>query len=68
MVKLALKRSFVTRPDANIRHENGLETLYAHLSKRIVSEGDKLAAGETLGLGGNTGRSSGSLYILKQDT
>jgi len=34
--------------------------LYAHLSKRIVSEGDKLAAGETLGLGGNTGRSSGS--------
>lgn len=43
-----------------IRHENGLETLYAHLSKRIVSEGDKLAAGETLGLGGNTGRSSGS--------
>ena len=43
-----------------IRHFNGLETLYAHLSKRKVKPGDLIEAGDTLGLGGNTGRSYGS--------
>ncbi|HOP43588.1 MAG TPA: peptidoglycan DD-metalloendopeptidase family protein [Flavobacteriales bacterium] len=43
-----------------VRHHNGLETLYAHLSKRSVSAGDDVEAGELLGLGGNTGRSTGS--------
>lgn len=43
-----------------IRHTNGLETLYAHLSKRIVKEGDEVSVGKVLGLGGNTGRSYGS--------
>jgi len=43
-----------------IRHNNGLETLYAHLSKRNVEPGDHIEAGEVLGLGGNTGRSSGA--------
>ncbi|MBL57666.1 MAG: peptidase M23 [Flavobacteriales bacterium] len=43
-----------------IRHLNGLETLYAHLSKRLVKEGDEIHTGEVLGLGGNTGRSFGS--------
>jgi murein DD-endopeptidase MepM/ murein hydrolase activator NlpD len=43
-----------------IRHFNGLETLYAHLSKRMVEPGDLITAGDTLGLGGNTGRSYGS--------
>jgi len=43
-----------------IRHENGLETLYAHLSKLKVKEGDKVEAGHVIGLGGNTGRSTGS--------
>ena len=43
-----------------VRHPNGLETLYAHLSRRLVQEGDLLEAGEVLGLGGNTGRSTGS--------
>jgi len=43
-----------------IRHWNGLETLYAHLSKRSVDMGDALEAGDTLGLGGSTGRSTGS--------
>ncbi|MDX9749827.1 MAG: M23 family metallopeptidase [Flavobacteriales bacterium] len=43
-----------------VRHFNGLETLYAHLSKRHVKPGDLLHAGDTLGLGGNTGRSYGS--------
>lgn len=43
-----------------VRHQNGLETLYAHLSKLNVKEGDKVEAGDVVGLGGNTGRSTGS--------
>jgi len=42
-----------------IRHANGLETYYAHLSKRLVSAGDEVQAGQKIGLGGSTGRSSG---------
>jgi len=42
-----------------VRHFNGLETLYAHLSERIVMQGDIMKAGDCLGLGGNTGRSTG---------
>lgn len=43
-----------------IRHENGLETVYGHLSKQLVSEEQYVEAGEVIGLGGNTGRSTGS--------
>jgi murein DD-endopeptidase MepM/ murein hydrolase activator NlpD len=43
-----------------VRHQNGLETLYAHLSQRTVEPGQWVEAGEVLGLGGNTGRSHGS--------
>ncbi len=43
-----------------VRHHNGLETYYAHLSKRIAKVGDTVAAGDTIGLCGNTGRSYGS--------
>ena len=43
-----------------LRHLNGLETLYAHLSDIRVRPGDYLQAGDMLGLGGNTGRSRGS--------
>lgn len=43
-----------------VRHPNGLETLYAHLSARKVVPGDYVEAGEVIGLGGNTGRSTGS--------
>ena len=43
-----------------IRHENGLETVYAHLSKHLVKEDQYVEAGEVIGLGGNTGRSTGS--------
>ncbi len=43
-----------------VRHPNGLETLYAHLSRRIAENGDRVEAGQPLGLGGNTGRSTGS--------
>jgi murein DD-endopeptidase MepM/ murein hydrolase activator NlpD len=43
-----------------VRHENGLETVYGHLSKQLVHEDQYVEAGEVIGLGGNTGRSSGS--------
>ncbi|MBR4135742.1 MAG: peptidoglycan DD-metalloendopeptidase family protein [Bacteroidales bacterium] len=43
-----------------IRHDNGLETYYAHLSKRLVNPGQIVKAGDIIGLGGNTGRSFGS--------
>jgi murein DD-endopeptidase MepM/ murein hydrolase activator NlpD len=42
-----------------IRHNNGLETYYAHLSERSVQPGDWVVAGQQIGLGGNTGRSTG---------
>ncbi|EMR04481.1 Glycyl-glycine endopeptidase ALE-1 precursor [Cesiribacter andamanensis AMV16] len=42
-----------------VRHKNGLETLYGHLSKQLVEVGDEVKAGNVIGLGGNTGRSSG---------
>ena len=43
-----------------IRHNNGIETLYAHLSKKLVNENQNVKAGDPIGLGGNTGRSTGS--------
>ena len=43
-----------------LRHPNGLETIYGHLSKILVEENQIVRAGETIGLGGNTGRSTGS--------
>ncbi len=43
-----------------IRHNNGLETIYGHLSKQLVKENQVVKAGDVIGLGGNTGRSTGS--------
>lgn len=43
-----------------LRHPNGLETVYGHLSKFIVDQDDYVKAGQAIGLGGNTGRSTGS--------
>jgi len=43
-----------------VRHTNGLETIYGHLSSPLVDEYQLVYAGEVLGLGGNTGRSTGS--------
>ena len=42
-----------------VRHANGLETLYGHMSQRDVEVGDHVEAGDRLGLGGSTGRSTG---------
>ncbi|OFY66447.1 MAG: hypothetical protein A3H98_09320 [Bacteroidetes bacterium RIFCSPLOWO2_02_FULL_36_8] len=42
-----------------IRHYNGLETLYGHLNFSILTTGQEIRAGELLGYGGNTGRSTG---------
>jgi murein DD-endopeptidase MepM/ murein hydrolase activator NlpD len=43
-----------------VRHKNGLETLYGHLSKTLVDVGQELKAGDLIAKGGNTGRSTGS--------
>ena len=43
-----------------MRHDNGLETIYGHLSRPLVEEYEKIYSGEVIGLGGNTGRSTGS--------
>lgn len=43
-----------------IRHYNGLETVYAHLSKLKVKTGQLISAGDLIGLGGSTGHSTGS--------
>lgn len=42
-----------------LRHTNGLETFYGHLSAFKVKEGDWVNAGDVIALGGNTGRSTG---------
>ena len=56
-------RNFERRGYGNylvVRHPNGLETVYGHLSKFLVSVNDIVRAGEPIALGGNTGRSTGS--------
>ena len=48
-----------------IRHDNGLETIYGHLSRPLVDEYERVPAGYVIGLGGNTGRSTGSHLHLE---
>lgn len=43
-----------------LHHANGLETYYAHMSKREVAVGQEVKSGDIIGLCGNTGRSFGS--------
>ncbi|MFC4633443.1 peptidoglycan DD-metalloendopeptidase family protein [Dokdonia ponticola] len=48
-----------------VRHENGLETVYAHLSKQLVKVNDLVTKGTAIGKGGNTGNSRGShLHLI----
>ncbi|MGE0561230.1 MAG: peptidoglycan DD-metalloendopeptidase family protein [Flavobacteriales bacterium] len=59
MVRIALKHPGYGRV-VIIRHYNGLETLYAHLHRLKVQPGDIVEAGQIIGLGGSSGRSTGS--------
>lgn len=43
-----------------VRHDNGLETIYGHLSRPMADQYERIKAGDVIGLGGNTGRSTGS--------
>jgi LysM repeat protein len=43
-----------------MEHDNGLETVYAHLHDRLVEAGQAIKIGEEIGTVGNTGRSSGN--------
>jgi murein DD-endopeptidase MepM/ murein hydrolase activator NlpD len=43
-----------------IRHPSGLETIYGHLMKILLEPNQKVRAGDLVGLGGSTGRSTGS--------
>ncbi len=61
IVRVALPTS-VTGGYGNVlvvRHANGLETYYGHLSQFLVKSGDIVKAGDVIGLGGSTGRSTG---------
>ncbi len=42
-----------------IQHDNGLTSLYAHLSERLVNEGDKVSKGQLIGLSGENGNTTG---------
>lgn len=42
-----------------VRHYNGLETVYGHLTRALVKPNQEVKAGDPIALGGNTGRSTG---------
>jgi murein DD-endopeptidase MepM/ murein hydrolase activator NlpD len=48
-----------------IRHYNGLETIYGHMSKQFVIENQYVRHGDPIGLVGNTGRSTGAHLHLE---
>lgn len=54
-----VRRSFTRGRYVTIRHDNGYETLYLHLSKQMVEEGDRIKQGGVIGREGSTGRSTG---------
>jgi murein DD-endopeptidase MepM/ murein hydrolase activator NlpD len=54
-----------------VRHDNGVETLYAHLNTVGVKTGDRVLRGEKIGTVGSTGNSSGPhlhFEVIKNDT
>jgi murein DD-endopeptidase MepM/ murein hydrolase activator NlpD len=58
-----IKRSGYQRGFGNcivVDHGNGYETLYAHLSKRLVKKGEQVYRDQVIGLMGSTGRSTGT--------
>jgi murein DD-endopeptidase MepM/ murein hydrolase activator NlpD len=59
MVRVAMRTSGGYGNVVIVRHNNGLETLYGHLYKIKVKPGDFVYAGQTIGLGGSTGHSTG---------
>ena len=48
-----------------VRHFNGLETVYAHLSKQLVKVNDTVRKGQVIGAGGTTGNARGSHLHLE---
>jgi len=58
VVRMANKNYYAYGGTVVIRHHNGLETLYAHLSKIYVLENQTVKAGELIGLAGRTGRAT----------
>ncbi len=52
-----------------ISHDDGYETIYAHLDEALVAEGDEITSGQQIGIADNTGNSFGShLHLtLKKD-
>lgn len=59
-VVLIAKRSSSYGNYVVILHDNGMKTLYAHASKLLVSEGDRVAQGKVIALVGSTGYSTGN--------
>ena len=62
-LKVLIAKSFIIPFESGvivIRHWNGLETVYGHLSKQIVKVDEIVEAGQPIGLAGNTGRSTGT--------
>jgi len=45
---------------AVVRHHSGLETVYGHMQKVTVTPNQRVKAGDMVGIGGNTGRSTGA--------
>lgn len=41
-----------------VRHDNGLESIYSHNSRNLVKSGDRVEAGDAVGLTGRTGRAT----------